>query len=163
MSEVVVVDYGAGNLRSVSRAVAHAGFEAVVSAEPNVVAGARALIVPGVGAAADTMLHLREGGLEQPIRDHIAAGKPFLGVCMGMQALFDLSEEGGGHECLGVLPGRLAAQAGPLSRGAAGCRRKRDQTNRQNACHKFVLLRPAQRAQVSIMDYTPKRSPVPEF
>ena len=107
MSEVVIVDYGAGNLRSVSRAVAHAGFEAVVSAEPGVVAGARALIVPGVGAAADTMLHLREARLEQPIRDHIAAGKPFLGVCMGMQALFDHSEEGGEHRCLGVLPGRI--------------------------------------------------------
>jgi glutamine amidotransferase len=103
----VIVDYGAGNLRSVARAVAHAGVEALVTAEAARVAGASALIVPGVGAAADTMRHLREGGLDGPIREHIAAGKPFLGVCMGQQALFDVSEEGGEHQCLGVLPGRV--------------------------------------------------------
>jgi glutamine amidotransferase len=106
-SEVVIVDYGAGNLRSVARAVAHAGVDARISVEPNVVARARTLIVPGVGAAADTMRHLREGGLDEPIREHIEAGRPFLGVCMGMQALFDLSEEGGEHECLGILGGRI--------------------------------------------------------
>ena len=107
MPDVVIVDYGAGNLRSVARAVAHAGFAATVTAEPHVVESARALIVPGVGAAADTMAHLEGGGLDGPIRAHIAAGRPFLGVCMGMQALFDRSEEGGEHRCLGVLPGRI--------------------------------------------------------
>lgn len=107
MSEVVIVDYGAGNLRSVARAVAHSGFRATVTSEPSAVASARALIVPGVGAAADTMANLREAGLEQPIREYIAAGRPFLGVCMGMQALFDISEEGGLHECLGVLAGKI--------------------------------------------------------
>jgi glutamine amidotransferase len=107
MSDVVIVDYGAGNLRSVARAVAHAGVEATVSAEARAVAQAKALIVPGVGAAADTMANLRSGGLDGPIRDYIASGKPFLGVCMGLQALFDVSEEGGTHECLGVLPGRI--------------------------------------------------------
>lgn len=106
-ADVVIVDYGAGNLRSVARAVAHAGVEATVTADPREVEGARALIVPGVGAAADTMANLRSGGLVEPIRDYIASGRPFLGVCMGMQALFDLSEEGGAHECLGVLPGRI--------------------------------------------------------
>ena len=73
--------------------------------EPHVVAEASTLIVPGVGAAADTMRNLREGGLVEPIREYIAAGRPFLGVCMGMQALFDVSEEGGEHDCLGVLAG----------------------------------------------------------
>lgn len=107
MADVVIVDYGAGNLRSVARAVAHAGVEAVVSAVPSVVAEARALIVPGVGAAADTMRHLREGGLDGPVVAHIEGGKPFLGVCMGQQALFEVSEEGGEHRCLGVLPGRI--------------------------------------------------------
>ncbi len=107
MADVVIVDYGAGNLRSVARAVAHAGVEADVTAIPSAIEGARALILPGVGAAADTMKHLREGGLDGPIRDYIASGRPFLGVCMGMQALFELSEEEGEHPCLGVLGGRI--------------------------------------------------------
>ncbi len=107
MADVVIVDYGAGNLRSVARAVAHAGIEPLVTAEASAIPGARALIVPGVGAAEDTMAHLRQGGLDGPIIDYIASGKPFLGVCMGMQALFEVSEEGGRHECLGVLGGRI--------------------------------------------------------
>jgi glutamine amidotransferase len=104
---VTIVDYGAGNLRSVARAVAHAGFEPLVTTRARDVEGAWALIVPGVGAAADTMKNLQASGLDGPIRDYIASGRPFLGVCMGMQALFDLSEEGGRHECLGVLPGKI--------------------------------------------------------
>ena len=107
MADVVIVDYGAGNLRSVARAVARAGVEAEVTADPHAVHSARALILPGVGAAADTMQHLREGGLDGPIRDYIASGRPFLGVCMGMQALFDVSEEEGEHACLGVFGGRI--------------------------------------------------------
>ena len=89
------------------RAVAEAGVEARVSAEAKDVQQAKALIVPGVGAAADTMANLRAGGLDGPILEYIASGRPFLGVCMGMQALFDYSEEGGRHECLGVLPGKI--------------------------------------------------------
>ena len=104
---VVIVDYGAGNLRSVERAVARAGFEPLVSGRPEDAAAAGVLIVPGVGAAADTMRNLRERGLVEPIRQHIAAGRPFLGVCMGLQALLTVSEEGGEHECLGVIPGRV--------------------------------------------------------
>ena len=107
MADVVILDYGAGNLRSVARAVAHAGVEAQVTADPAAIEDARALILPGVGAAADTMQHLRDGGLDGPIRDYIASGRPFLGVCMGMQALFDVSEEEGEHPCLGVLGGRI--------------------------------------------------------
>ena len=98
MSEVVIVDYGAGNLRSVSRAVAHAGVDAEVTTEPRAIEDARALILPGVGAAADTMANLRARSLIDPIREYIASGRPFLGVCMGMQALFEVSEEGGEHE-----------------------------------------------------------------
>ncbi len=107
MSDVVIVDYGAGNLRSVTRAVAHAGVDAAVTTDWRAIEDARALILPGVGAAADTMSNLRVRELVEPIRAYIASGRPFLGVCMGMQALFDLSEEGGSHECLGVLPGRI--------------------------------------------------------
>jgi len=107
VTDVVIVDYGAGNLRSVARAVAHAGVDALVTSDAQAVARARALIVPGVGAAADTMANLRAGGLVEPIREYIASGRPFLGVCMGMQALFEVSEEGGSHQCLGVLPGRI--------------------------------------------------------
>lgn len=105
--DVVIVDYGAGNLRSVARAVAHAGVDAKVSARPQDVLAAKALIVPGVGAAEDTMANLREGGLVEPVLEYIASDRPFLGVCMGQQALFDYSEEGGRHDCLGVLPGRI--------------------------------------------------------
>jgi len=105
--KVTIVDYGAGNLRSVERAVARAGFESLISSRPEDVGAAGVLIVPGVGAAADTMRNLRERGLVEPIRRHIAAGRPFLGVCMGLQALLTVSEEGGEHECLGVIPGRV--------------------------------------------------------
>ncbi len=107
MAKIVVVDYGAGNLRSVSRAVSHVGPAPSVSADPQDVRDADALIVPGVGAAADTMRNLREHGMVEPVREYIASGRPFLGVCMGQQALLSVSEEGGEHECLGVIPGRV--------------------------------------------------------
>jgi glutamine amidotransferase len=105
--KVVIVDYGAGNLHSVTRAVVHAGVRPLVTNSARYVDSAEALIVPGVGAAADTMLNLRRHHLVEPIREYIASGRPFLGVCMGQQALFDASEEGGEHECLGILPGRV--------------------------------------------------------
>ena len=107
MNRVVIVDYGAGNLRSVARAVAHHDYEPVVSCNVGDVQRAEALILPGVGAAADTMRNLQQGGLVQPIRDYIASGRPFLGVCMGQQALLSVSEEGGEHACLDVIPGRV--------------------------------------------------------
>ena len=102
---IVVVDYGAGNLRSVARALAHVDESPIVSADPNDIDRAAGVILPGVGAAQDTMANLIDKGLVGPLRDYIAAGRPFLGVCMGLQALFDSSEEGGGPECLGILPG----------------------------------------------------------
>jgi glutamine amidotransferase len=107
VSELVIVDYGAGNLRSVTRAVQHAGIEPLISSKAKDVLSATAVILPGVGAAADTMANLRRTKLIEPLREYIAADRPFLGVCMGMQALFDISEEGGEHECLGILPGRV--------------------------------------------------------
>lgn len=115
MAEAVIVDYGAGNLRSVARAVRRAGAAPAIRSDPAAVEGARALILPGVGAAADTMANLRRAGLVEPLREYLAADRPFLGVCMGMQALFDVSEEGGRHECLGVLPGRIVRFPGGLT------------------------------------------------
>jgi glutamine amidotransferase len=105
--KLVIVDYGAGNLRSVARAVAHVGGEPLISSSGRDVERAEALILPGVGAAADTMRNLKRHALVEPIREYIAGGRSFLGVCMGQQALFDVSEEGGEHPCLGVLPGRV--------------------------------------------------------
>ncbi len=106
-SAIVIVDYDSGNLRSVARALAHVGADSEVTADPDVIASARGLVLPGVGAAADTMRNLRERGLVEPLRDYIDSGRPFLGVCMGLQALFETSEEGGGQECLGVLGGTV--------------------------------------------------------
>jgi glutamine amidotransferase len=105
--KLVIIDYGAGNLYSVNRAVMHEGVRPMITTNPVYLDDAEAVIVPGVGAAADTMKHLREGGFIAPIRQYIASGRPFLGVCMGQQALFDVSEEGGEHQCLSVLPGRV--------------------------------------------------------
>lgn len=104
---IVIIDYGAGNLRSVARAVVHAGFEPNVTADPYEVAAADAVIMPGVGAAADTMRNLREHKMVDPVREYIASGRPFFGVCMGQQALLSVSEEGGEHECLGIIEGRV--------------------------------------------------------
>jgi glutamine amidotransferase len=104
---ITIIDYGAGNLRSVVNAVSRLGYEAKVTADPAEVLRARAVILPGVGAAADTMANLREQGLDEPIRRVIAEGRPFLGVCIGMQVLFSDTEEGGSHQCLGIVPGTV--------------------------------------------------------
>ncbi|MBF6600440.1 MAG: imidazole glycerol phosphate synthase subunit HisH [Dehalococcoidia bacterium] len=105
--KIVIIDYGAGNLRSVARAVAHVGFEPTVTADPHDVQDAAAVILPGVGAAADTMRNLRLRRMAEPVKEYIASGRPFFGVCMGQQALLSVSEEGGEHECLGVIEGRV--------------------------------------------------------
>ena len=104
---VVILDYGAGNLRSVQRAVEHAGVATEVSADPRSLERADAVVMPGVGAAADTMRNLRACGFVEPLRAYIAAGRPFLGVCMGYQALLTASDEGGDHPCLDIVPGRV--------------------------------------------------------
>lgn len=105
--EIVVVDYDAGNLRSVQRALEAVGLRAKVTPDPRELAHAEALVLPGVGSAQDCMRKLSVRGLVQPLRDYAASGRPFLGVCVGLQLLFDGSEEGGGVECLGILPGMV--------------------------------------------------------
>ena len=105
--DVVILDYDAGNLRSVVRAVERIGARPEVASVGAALDEADAVILPGVGAAADTMRNLRQRGLIEPIREYIAADRPFLGVCMGLQALMTASDEGGGHDCLDILPGRV--------------------------------------------------------
>jgi glutamine amidotransferase len=102
---IAIIDYGAGNLRSVTNAIGRLGYQPKIISTPKEVLSAQAVILPGVGAAADTMANLQTLGLVSPIRQFIAEGRPFLGVCIGLQVLFDGTEEGGWHECLGIIPG----------------------------------------------------------
>ena len=101
-----IVDYRAGNLTSVKYAFAALGEDAVVTSDPAVVRSADRVVFPGVGAAKSAMENLALLGLSEAVRE-AAAGKPFLGICLGMQIRFERSEEDGGVECLGLLPGRV--------------------------------------------------------
>ena len=102
----VLIDYGAGNLTSVRNAFAAIGEETVVTRDPEVIGKADRVVFPGVGAAAHAMDNLRRFGLVDVVR-RAAATKPFLGICLGMQVLFEHSEEDGGVEMLGILPGKV--------------------------------------------------------
>ncbi len=104
---ITIIDYGAGNLRSVANAITKLGYEAKITSRADEVLNAQAVILPGVGAAADTMENLKALGMVDPIRQLIAEGRPFFGVCIGLQILFTGTEEGGWHECLGVIPGQV--------------------------------------------------------
>ena len=106
MAGVVVIDYGVGNLRSVEKAFHAAGGEAVVSADERVLRRAERLVLPGVGAFRACMEALRERGFDELVRERVAEGTPLLGVCVGMQMLFDESEEFGVTRGLGLLRGR---------------------------------------------------------
>jgi imidazole glycerol-phosphate synthase subunit HisH len=103
---LAVIDYGAGNLRSVMHALKHLKVENVrLVQSPNDLKGAEKIILPGVGAFGAGMQKLREQALVQPLRDAVSAGTPYLGICLGMQFLFERSDEMGEHEGLGILPG----------------------------------------------------------
>ena len=102
---IAVVDHGAGNLVSIEQALTQVGAEVVIARDPGGLDGADGLVVPGVGAAAPAMERLRDAGLVEPIRDWIAADRPFLGICLGLQLLFEGSDEDGATT-LGVLRGR---------------------------------------------------------
>jgi len=104
---IAIVDYGAGNLRSVVNAIRRLGYQSKITSDPDEVLAARAVILPGVGAAGDTVSSLNRLGLTGPICQYIADGRPFLGICIGLQILFTGTEEGGWQECLGVTPGRV--------------------------------------------------------
>lgn len=102
-----IIDYGMGNLRSVEKAFEHIGAEAAVSADAGVLQRADKLVLPGVGAFPAAGANLRERGLDRLVQRAIAAGRPFLGICLGLQLLFDGSTEMGGAAGLGVLAGRV--------------------------------------------------------
>lgn len=106
MAAISVIDYGAGNIRSVLNAVNYLGYDASVTTEAAEVVRASVLVLPGVGAAHGLMKGLAKQKLTAPILDYLASGKPFLGICLGLQVLFDSTEEGG-LECLGFLKGRV--------------------------------------------------------
>ncbi|QDT17282.1 imidazole glycerol phosphate synthase subunit HisH [Alienimonas californiensis] len=112
-----IVDYGSGNLRSVQKAVQSLGFEATISARPEEFSKGDKLILPGQGAFGDCARGLAESGLREVVLDQIAADRPLLGVCVGLQLLFDVGREDGDHEGLGVLRGEVVKFDGPAFEG----------------------------------------------
>ena len=104
---IAIVDYGVGNLFSLKSSFAAVGAEAVVTADANVLRAADKLILPGVGAFGDAAQKLRDSGLADVVKEQAAAGKPLLGICLGMQLLFDKSFEYGEHEGLGLIKGNI--------------------------------------------------------
>lgn len=107
MTNVVLVDYGAGNIRNVEKALAAVGVATTRSATPEGVRAADVVVMPGVGAFGDMMSALHARGLVEPIRAAAQAGKPLLGICVGLQVLFEVGEEMGEHAGLGLFPGRV--------------------------------------------------------
>jgi len=104
---IAIVDYGMGNLRSVQKAFEIQGFEARITHEKSSIQNASHIVLPGVGAIADAMYNLNSGGLSEVLLSEIKKGKPFLGICLGMQMLFERSHEDGEHECLGLIKGEV--------------------------------------------------------
>jgi glutamine amidotransferase len=104
---IAIIDYQMGNLRSVQKAFEKVGHAAAITADPSTLEKADRLVLPGVGAFADAIAELRRRDLVEPIKAAIASGKPFLGICLGLQLLFDVSYEDGEHRGLGVVPGEV--------------------------------------------------------
>jgi glutamine amidotransferase len=104
---IAIVDYGMGNLRSVSKAFESVGYRAVVTRDPGVMRDAGHVVLPGVGAFGDCMANLQRFNLVEPVRSSIQSGKPFLGICLGLQLLFSESQEFGDHKGLNIIPGTV--------------------------------------------------------
>ncbi len=104
---IAVIDYGAGNLRSVVNAINHLGHEARITHDPDDILAAQAVFLPGVGAAGDTMSGLRKLDLIRTVRQLVDENRPLFGICIGLQILFSGTEEGGWHGCLDIIPGRV--------------------------------------------------------
>ncbi len=102
-----IIDYGAGNLKSVQKALAYLGEEGVITGDPGEILAADKVILPGVGAFGDAMANLRSRGLEPVIHEVVEKQTPFLGICLGLQLLFESSEESSGVEGLGILKGKI--------------------------------------------------------
>ena len=105
--KIAIIDYDAGNLANVVRAATRAGLDVVVTRDPEEIREAKAMILPGVGAMKDAMDHLSGYGLTEIIREEVRKGKKLAGICLGMQALYEVSEEGGEVPALGLLSGRI--------------------------------------------------------
>jgi glutamine amidotransferase len=125
MTSIAIIDYGMGNLHSIAKALEHVAGKArvIVSSQRKQILAADRVVFPGVGAIRDCMAELKRSGLDE-IVVQAAATKPLLGVCLGMQALLDLSEENQGTECLGIIPGKVLRFPGDLQDGAGGGRLK---------------------------------------
>ena len=104
---IAIIDYQMGNLRSVQKGFEKVGYEATVTGDPEVLARADKIVLPGVGAFGDAMAELRRRHLVEPIHEAVDSGKPFLGICLGLQLLFDVGFEGGQHAGLGILRGQV--------------------------------------------------------
>jgi glutamine amidotransferase len=107
MQKIIIVDYGMANLRSVQKAFEKVGSAAEISGDPNRLAEADKLVLPGVGAFRDAIRRLHEAELAGPIKEHVRGGKPFLGICLGLQLLFTTSYEDGAYEGLNLFPGEV--------------------------------------------------------
>ena len=104
---ISIIDYGAGNLQSVEKALRHIGCDCQVTADPGRLLASDAAVLPGVGSFGDAMDQLRSRGLEEPIHRFVESGKPFLGICLGLQILFEESQESPGVKGLGLLKGKI--------------------------------------------------------
>ncbi|MBE6731360.1 MAG: imidazole glycerol phosphate synthase subunit HisH [Ruminococcaceae bacterium] len=104
---IAIIDYGAGNIESVRKAFEFIGAEAVLTSDPEVLKNADAAVLPGVGSFGDAMDNIKKRNLLNPIKEFAASGKPFLGICLGLQILFESSEESEGVEGLGILKGKI--------------------------------------------------------
>ncbi len=104
---IAIIDYGMGNLRSVQKGFEKVGYRAEFVRDPDVVRKAEKVVLPGVGAFRDAMHNLRETGMAAAINETVAAEKPFLGICLGLQLMFTSSEEGGNYQGLNIFPGRV--------------------------------------------------------
>lgn len=107
MNDITIIDYGMGNLRSVQKGFEKVGVDAQISSDPNILKESMKIVLPGVGAIADAMNALIKFDLIEPIHEAIRSGKPFLGICLGFQLLFEKSAENGGQKGLGIFPGEV--------------------------------------------------------
>ena len=125
MTSIAIIDYGMGNLHSIAKALEHVAGKArvIVSSQHKQILAADRVVFPGVGAIRDCMAELRRSGLDEVVMQ-AAAAKPLLGVCLGMQALLDFSEENEGTECLGIIPGKVLRFPGDLQDDEGGGRLK---------------------------------------
>ncbi|MDD5095304.1 MAG: imidazole glycerol phosphate synthase subunit HisH [Dehalococcoidia bacterium] len=126
---IAIIDYGAGNLRSVAKAVARLGYQAQVTHDPHMVLAANVVILPGVGAAGDTMDSLKNLGLVEPVKQVIVENRPFLGICLGLQVLLTSTEESGGYPCLDIISGQVRLLPPGLKVPHMGWNQVRQQTS----------------------------------